>query len=364
MSVVDVAGFRAVAEGCSRSVFWQRQGSPAEVLAEAAAHAAAFDVGWDRYGAGGAVAQVEAELVETFGTAAAAFFPSGTMAQQSALRVWCDRLGSRRVAIPDLSHLLVHESDGPRLLHDFRFEHLTTGPRTPTVADLAAIPGPLAAVLVELPLRDAGCLLPPWDELVALAGATRERGAAFHLDGARVWEAQAAYRRPLADIAGLADSMYVSFYKGLGALAGAALVGPEDVVAEARAWRHRMGGTLFHLTAEATTALAGLRDRPAFDEQLAWARDLAAALPAHGLVPRPGVPHIQTFQVHAPGDADEVNSRVLSRMRREDLAFSGLWYPAEEPGRVRTEVTCSGAALDHDPRQVAALLGETVFGSI
>ena len=358
--MVELAEFRAVAEACSRTAFWQLPRTPAAALAEAAEHAAAYDLGWDRYGAGGAVELVEAELAEVFGTGAAAFFPSGTMAQQSALRVWCDRVGTTRVALPDLSHLLLHESDGPRLLHGLRFEHLTTGPRTPTVDDLAAIPGELAAVLVELPLRDAGCLLPEWEDLVELAAATRERGAAFHLDGARVWEAQASYDRPLAEIAGVADTMYVSFYKGLGGLAGAALVGPEDVLAEARAWRHRMGGTLFHLTAEATTALAGLRDRPDFAAQLAWARSLAALLPQHGIAAQPVVPHVHTFHVYAAGEADEVNARALEVMRREDLAVSGRWQAADEPGRVRTELTCSAASLDHDPGRIAALLGEVV----
>lgn len=360
---VDLATFRAVAEACSRTVFWQLPRTPAAALAEAADRAAAYDLGWDRYGAGGAVEQVEADLVDVFGTEGAAFFPSGTMAQQCALRVWCDRVGTTRVALPDLSHLLLHESDGPRLLHGFRFEHLTTGPRTPTVDDLAAIPGQLAAVLVELPLRDAGCLLPAWDDLVALADAARERGAAFHLDGARVWEAQASYDRPLAEIAAVADTMYVSFYKGLGGLAGAALVGPEDVLAEARRWRHRMGGTLFHLTAEATTALAGLRDRPAFAEQLAWARSLAALLPRHGVTPQPDVPHVHTFRVYAAGEADEVNERALDVMRREDLALCGMWQAAAEPGRVHTELTCSAASLDHDPARVAELLGEVVSTS-
>ena len=234
--------------------------------------------------------QVEAELVERFGVGAAAFFPSGTMAQQCALRVWCDRAGTTRVAIPDLSHLLVHESDGPRLLHGFRFEHLTTGRRTATAADLAAIPGRLAAVMVELPLRDAGCLLPEWDDLVALSAAARERGAAFHVDGARVWESQPFYDRSYAEIAAVADTMYVSFYKGLGGIAGAALLGPEDVVAEARLWRQRMGGTLFHVTAEAVSALAGLRDLPSFADHLAWARALGAELPGARHHAAPGTP--------------------------------------------------------------------------
>ena len=115
-------------------------------------------------------------------------FPSGVMAQQSMLRVWCDARGSRRVALPALSHLVQHEIDGPRLLHGFEFDLLTDGPTVPQVEHLAAIRGRLGAALLELPLRDAGHLLPSWDELVAFSRACRERGVPLHLDGARIWE--------------------------------------------------------------------------------------------------------------------------------------------------------------------------------
>ena len=87
-------------------------------------------------------------------------FPSGMMAQQSVLRVWSDRQGSRRIAIPGLSHLLHHEQDGPRLLNDFQWVLSTSGATpggvVPTVEHLAAIPGALGAALLELPLRDGG----------------------------------------------------------------------------------------------------------------------------------------------------------------------------------------------------------------
>ena len=59
-------------------------------------------------------------------------------------------------------------------------------------------------------------------------------------------------------MAALADSVYVSLYKGLGGLAGAAVAGPEDEVAEARLWRTRMGGTLFSLLPYAVAGLRGL----------------------------------------------------------------------------------------------------------
>ena len=102
------------------------------------------------------------------------------MAQQAALRVWCERRRSQRVAIPDLSHQLRHETDGPRLLQGFRFETLTEGWETATAESLRAIPGhrELGAVQLELPLREAGCLLPTWEELTAFSEAAREaRGA-------------------------------------------------------------------------------------------------------------------------------------------------------------------------------------------
>ena len=124
---------------------------------------------------------------------------------------------------PQLSHLLHHEDDGPRLLHGFRFEHLSTGRALPTIADLDMLGGGLAAVLLELPLRDAGCLLPEWHDL-RRSRRGRASWAPVHLDGARIWESQPYYDRPLAEIAGLADSVYVSFYKGLGGLAGACLL--------------------------------------------------------------------------------------------------------------------------------------------
>jgi len=87
---------------------------------------------WDRYGEGGPVVELENRVASLVGKPAAVMFPSGVMAQQAMLRVWCDRRGCSRVALPDLSHLLHHELDGPRLLHGLRFEVLGEGRELPT----------------------------------------------------------------------------------------------------------------------------------------------------------------------------------------------------------------------------------------
>ena len=142
---------------------------------------------------------------------------------------------SRRVALPDLSHLVHHEEDGPRRLHGLEWEFLTTGRRTPVAADLEAVPGRLGAALTELPLRDAGCLLPSWDELVGLSTAARERGVPLHLDGARLWESQPFYDRPLAEIAGARSTASTSRSTRASAPWPARRVaGREDVVDELR----------------------------------------------------------------------------------------------------------------------------------
>jgi len=79
--------------------------------------------------------------------------------------------------------------------------------------------------------------------------------------------------------AALFDTVYVSFYKGLGALAGCCVAGPADILAEVREWRHRMGGTLFGLWPNAAAALTCLRRRlPLMPEYLTHAREIATAL--------------------------------------------------------------------------------------
>jgi threonine aldolase len=353
---------RKASRECDTSVFWHPPKNPAEVLTQLAEDAVALDATeWDVYAERGTVERVEAEVRELLGKPAAAFFPSGIMAQQAALRVWCDRTGSKRVAIPDISHLLMHEDDGPRRLHGFEFEHLTTERRPATAADLRALSPGLGAALIELPLRDAGCLLPSWEELTELSAAARELGVPLHADGARIWESQPFWDRPLPEIAGQVDSMYVSFYKGLEGLAGAALVGPEDFIEEARRWRKRMGGTLFHLTPFAVSALVGLRDRlPHMAEYAAWARQLAAALTERGLTCKPEPPHTNTFLVYAKGDPDAIVERAIAFMEDKKIAPCGGWYPAQIPGWAMCELAAHDAALAHDPKQVAEWIAEIV----
>lgn len=332
--------------------------SPAEAMHSLAEEALLQDdpTEWDRYGAKGPVAALEAKVAELLGKPAAVMFPSGIMAQQSALRVWSDRQASRRIAIQDLSHLMSYENDGPQQLNDFCYERLTSGPIVATKDHLDAIPGRLGAVLVELPLRDAGYLLPSWDELSALSEAARERGVPLHVDGARLWESQPYLGHTLAEIAALADTVYVSLYKGLGGDAGALLAGPQDVVDEVRRWRTRHGGTLFSMTAFALGGLRGLRTRlPHMGEFYECAVALAAAFEERGFRVHPQPPHTNAFQLFVDQPADVVNERIATLLEEDGLVLIPPMRPGDMPRTAWTEFNVNLATLDWDVDEGADL---------
>ncbi len=183
------------------------------------------DTAVDRYGDGGVVAELEAEIAGLLGKPAAVFLPSGTMAQQSVLRVHADRRQRRTVVFHPTCHLHRREGQAFERLHDLTGRPAGDPDRLLSIGDLTAIAEPPAALLIELPQRDLGGQQPDWADLQAQIGWARGRGAAVHLDGARLWESAAGYGRPLREIADPFDTVYVSFYKGLGALAGCCVAG-------------------------------------------------------------------------------------------------------------------------------------------
>jgi threonine aldolase len=313
----------------------------------------------DTYGEGGDVALLEQEVAELLGKPAAVFVPSGTMAQQSALRVYADRAGTQRVALHGLSHFVQHELNALEEVHHLRVERLTAAPRQPRPDELGAIPGRLAAVALELPLRDGGYVLPSWDELVLFADACSERGVPLHLDGARLWESTPYLGHGLAEVAALATTVYVSFYKGLGGIGGAALAGPEDVVAEVRRWQRRLGGNLYTLFPYAVSAREGIRNvLPRMGEFYQRAVELAAALQEVGYRVFPDPPQTNSFRLYAPRSAEEIEEAAVARMKSTREELSPTWQPADVPGWSWTELVVSSATLEWGVDEAATSLGE------
>jgi threonine aldolase len=289
--------------------------SPAETLRVLAA-AVPFGAAADFYGAGALIEGLEAQVAELLGKEAAVFAPSGRVAQLCALRVHADARGRTLVATHPRSHIVEDESDAISTLYGLRVARVGSLVEPFTREELAAVLEPLAAVVVELPLRRAGYRVPDWDELVAIAAQARAGGAAFHLDGARLWESAPGYGKPLAEIAALADTVYVSFYKGLGALAGAALAGDAATIAAARRWIARAGVTLARMYPYVLGAREGLRvELPRMPAYHAHAVALSRALArVDGVAVHPDPPVCNAFVVHLTGDHDALLAA------RDDLA--------------------------------------------
>jgi len=147
----------------------------------------------DRYGSGGVVAELEIEIGGLLGKPAAVFLPSGTMAQQSVLRVHADRRQRRTVIFHPMCHLHTHEGEAYKRLHGLTGRPAGEPDRLMTIDDLTVIAEPAAALLIELPQRDLGGQQPDWEDLqaqVALGVAEghdhdRSRGTASGAIGGR-----------------------------------------------------------------------------------------------------------------------------------------------------------------------------------
>jgi threonine aldolase len=344
------------ARGCVRRLSGLPPKTIAERLAELAAAPVDLDRRTDQYG-NGVVAELEERVAALLGKPAAVFFPTGTQAQQVALRCWAERSQSPTVAIHPMSHPLVYEREALTTLTGLRTLRSTGDPRPPTAEEIRKLDEPYGTLMLELPLRDPGFLLPTWDELVEVVEAARARGANVHVDGARLWETTVHFGQDLPTIAGLADSVYVSFYKTLGGLAGAALTGPAGFVAEARAWRHRYGGNLFQQFPMAVSALAGLQTvLPQVPSYVEHARVVAAALAKlPGARIHPDLPHTHQFQLWLPHPAERLDEAALALAESEQTWFAYGWQDRTPTGLAVTEITVAEPALALADDDVSAI---------
>ena len=351
--------------GCGRALSSVRSVTLRERLADLAAGAeTAYDLDErpDVYGSG-VVEALEDRVAGLLGMEAAAFFPTGTMAQQVALRCWADRTGDRTVAMHPLAHPEVHERFAYSQLSGLRSVWPTQERRMASAEEVAGFAEPFGTLMLELPLRDAGFLLPTWEELAGTVAAARARDAVVHFDGARLWETVPHFGRSLPEIAELADSVYVSFYKTLGGVSGAALAGPAEFVAQAKTWRHRYGGQLFEQWPAALSALAGLdRELPRLEGYVGHAKLVAAAL-TEALAELPGarvfpeVPHTHQFQVWLPFPAEALNEAGTLLAEETRQSVFGMWREPGLPGISCTEMTIADSGLEWTAEDVRAGVG-------
>ena len=304
------------------------------------------------------VRELEERVAGLLGKQKALFFPSGTMAQQTALRVHAERTGRHAFAGHPQTHLHVWENQGYSVVHGLRFHPAGDRNALMTLDDLKSTAEPLAAIVIELPQRDIGGQLSTLPELIEQTRWAKENGAAAHCDGARIWEAQTGFDATLPEIAGLFDTVYVSLYKGLEGARGAVLAGDAETIAHAAVWRRRLGGAIVDAWPLAAIALMGMDENlPRMAEFRDHARALAEAINEDGFAhTTPETPRTPLFHVHLPMSRQDAQQAAENLLNDTGIKLFLYARSNPDPRRCSFEISVGISALEFAPREVAELI--------
>ena len=193
------------------------------------------------------VRRLEQRIATMLGKDAALFFPSGTMANQTG--VWLLSRPGTEVLLGTGSHVMMYEAGAAAALCGAQVRPVQGKGLVMDAESLRAAIRPASAytlsaslVCVENTHNGAGGVITPLAEMKAIREVAREHSLGVHLDGARLWNAHVASGTPLAEFASCADTVMVSFSKGLGCPVGAALAGPAALIRDGWLVRKRFGG--------------------------------------------------------------------------------------------------------------------------
>jgi threonine aldolase len=241
-------------------------------------------VGDDQYGEDTLTSELQARCAALLGKQAALWLPSGTMANQVALRV-LTRPGDEVITGRE-AHAGWHETGGAAANAGVQIVEVGQGGLY-TVADFEAaikprglpVFPPTTLVQVENTHNRGGGRVWAQEEVDRICASARARGIATFLDGARIWNATIASGRPEAELAAPFDLVAVAFSKGLGAPGGSLLAGSRELIAAANRHRRMLGGAMRQTGFYAAAALFGIdHHRARLAEDHANARTLAQAL--------------------------------------------------------------------------------------
>lgn len=284
---------------------------------------AAAPVGDDQFGEDPSVNELQQRIAGLFGKDAALWLPSGTMANQVALRT-LTRPGDD-VIVSRESHAVWHETGGGGANAGVQFTEIGAGGRFTASDFVAAVKPrdhmlypPTTLVQVENTHNRAGGIVINQDEASRICLAARERRIVSFLDGARIWNAAVASGRTVADLAAPFDVVAAALSKGLGAPAGTMLAGPRDVIQACVRHRRMLGGAMRQVGILAAAGLYALDhhlDR--LNEDHENAKVIAGCLRGHRhvkLIADPVETNIVIFSLlHEGPDAQTVVARARER---------------------------------------------------
>ncbi|CAN5790708.1 low-specificity L-threonine aldolase [soil metagenome] len=286
-------------------------------------------VGDDVFGEDPTVNRLEDYVADLLGKEAALYAPSGTMTNQIGVHTGTNR--GEEVLLHEGAHIFVYEAGAPAMLSSLQ---LRTLPGENGVLDPETVRSSVRPDDVHFPRSRLLCLenthntsggkVFPLEDFAAVAATAKDLGLKVHLDGARLFNAQAATGTPASEWCVHADTVSVCSSKGLGAPVGSLLAGDEETIMEARRARKAFGGGMRQAGIIAAASLYAFEnhvDRLAEDH--AQARDLASGLREAG------------YKVHDPETnlvlvAVDDPSEFLQALARE-----GVLATPGKPGYVR-----------------------------
>ena len=279
---------------------------------------AAAEVGDDVYGDDPTVNRLQSRIAERFGVESALFFVSGTQSNLAALMAHCGR--GDEYLVGQEAHTYKYEQGGAAVLGSIQPQPLENEP------DGSIELGRIAHAIKPDDLHFArtrllalentiGGRVLPTDYLRRATHLAHSRGLGTHLDGARLFNAliKLGIDEPVA-VAGF-DTASVCLSKGLGAPAGSMLLGPRDLIADARRWRKALGGGLRQAGILAAAGLYALEHhvhRLAEDHE--HAERLAAGLRAIGLTaepPQTNIVYVEVPEAHVGALARHLDARGI-----------------------------------------------------
>ncbi len=281
------------------------------------------EVGDDLSGEDPTVNRLQDLAAALLGKEAALYVPTGTMANQLAIRALAKP--GTEVVCPARAHVYCYEDAGlarnaglqTRPLHDEG--GLVSADQVVHVAEGRLHHLPAISVLVIENTHMAASGRPvPVDEMAALTAAARDHRIAVHCDGARIWNAAVALGESPAHLVADCDTVMFCLSKGLGAPIGSVLCGPADVIRRARADKHRVGG--------------------------GWRQA--------GIVAAAGIVALETMVDRLAHDHHR--ARLLAD------AIAERWPGAIEPSKVHTNIVCAHSAV-LPPDLLEVLAGEGVL---
>jgi threonine aldolase len=282
---------------------------------------AAAEVGDAVLGDDPTVNRLQERSAELLGQEAALFVPSGTMANQIALKVHCEP--GDDVLACEGAHLMWYESGAAGAIAGAQVRSIGSAGRF-SAADVAAayvegnptIP-PTRLVCVENTHNRAGGIVWPRANVDEVVATARRLNMRLHLDGARLLNAATVLGVPPAALAGGFDTVSMCFSKGLGAPVGSVLAGSRPLMARALRFRRMLGGGMRQSGVLAAAALWALDHNVSrLAEDHANARRLAERLaPVPGLIVDPAPPSNIVMVDLAPSlpPARELSARLAAR---------------------------------------------------